>query len=696
MSGSTVSSRASRRRRLAAAFAGVAVAAATVTATAPDAGAGVVVAGTRLVAGIAGAEPTGEIVEPQVTPDRTWLTFSSDATNLVPGDTNGVGDVFVKNLETGTLRRITGLDGTESDSDSYNPTICDDGSVIAFTTDTDLYDLDFDTNGSSDVYLYDRDTDGDDVYDEVGASSLYRISIDPSGLETDFGAYQAVISGDCNWVAFVTADPLAASDQNDSDDVYVRHTDPTEEYLRRISNGSSPEGGGGFLPSLSANGRHVVYASFASDIAAGGQGFKFGYYLRDRDADNDGIYDEGGAGRTDEYVNQSSAGVIATGGPDFTSPAAITPDGRCVAFRFFNGFQLTPESATVADAVFLRDRAASTTELISKNNDNLAALDTLRPAVSPDCRYVTFDAQDAFLLDENPSTGRDVYLRDRTNGTLDVLSTPGDGSPQFGSNQSTQVFDDAAALIVSSNAKVGGATGGSGARDAFLLELTEADTTAPLGLALNTGASRWTLQSLHPLSWYASDDSGPPTIAIQRRIASFDGKYTDWAAYRSTLGPGGWSAAMRDGQTQCFVARATDAAGNATSLSAKSCVARPMTSRSLTFSTGKYPWIKRATTAAYGGQYLYSATKGAAFSRSKIVATRVAVVVTRCKGCGTVDVYWNNKKIKSLNLNDTRTRYQQVLEVASFTRATSGTLKVVVTSSGKRVYVEGVGVYRQL
>jgi hypothetical protein len=659
------------------------------------AGAGVVLDGTRLVTGIAGAEPSGEIAEAQLTPDRQWLVFSSDASNLVAGDTNNVPDVFYKNLATGVVTRIVGIDGTESDSDSYNPTICDDGSMIAFTTETDLWDIDYDFNGSSDVYILDRDADDDSVLDEAGATSLYRIGVDPSGIEADFGTYSGFISGDCTWVAFATADPLAgASDANDSDDVYVRHTDPAEEYLRRVSAGASPTGGGGLFPTLSYNGRHVVYGSFASDIAPGGDGFKFGYYLRDRDADNDAIYDETGAGKTDEYVSKSTTGVVSTGGPDLTGPPSITPDGRCVAFRFYNGFTLDPPlSSTAADAIYVRDRTANTTNLVSVNEDGFTATDTLRPAISSDCKLVSFDVQDQFFGATNPSTGRDVFVRDLAAGTLNVMSAPGDGSAQFGSSQSTQMFTDGAVMIISSNTKIGGASGGLGARDPFLVEAVT-DSVAPSGVALFGLNATYSVVTDVAVRWRASDNSGPPTIKVNRRIAEWNGRITNWNSFAVTTGNSSKTAVMKNGQTNCFKSQASDAAGNKGPI-VVACTSLPLTSKSLAFSSGH--WKTTKTTRAFGGQYVGSKVKGATFTRTLIRGTRIALVVTKCKGCGTVDIYWNNRRIKSnVNLNDTKSVYKSVIEVAKFARPTAGTLKVVVTSSNKNVLIEGVGVYTPL
>ena len=41
---------------------------------------------------------------PAISADGRFVAFNSDATNLVPGDTNGARDVFVRDRQTGTTR----------------------------------------------------------------------------------------------------------------------------------------------------------------------------------------------------------------------------------------------------------------------------------------------------------------------------------------------------------------------------------------------------------------------------------------------------------------------------------------------------------------------------------------------------------------------------------------------------------------
>jgi Tol biopolymer transport system component len=96
--------------------------------------------------------------------------FESEATNLVSGDTNGVYDIFVKDLQTGTTKRISvASDGTQGNDYSLNPSISADGSYVAFESDANNL-VSGDTNNSPDIFVYDLSNDNLPVVN-LGAAS---------------------------------------------------------------------------------------------------------------------------------------------------------------------------------------------------------------------------------------------------------------------------------------------------------------------------------------------------------------------------------------------------------------------------------------------------------------------------------------------------------------------------------------------
>lgn len=100
---------------------------------------------TRITDGSDGAS-----LAPTISGDGRYVTFQSGASNLVPGDANGVWDVFVWDGLTGTTTRIT-----DGDADSTNPAVSSDGGLITFSSDAGNLVAD-DTNAARDVFVWQR------------------------------------------------------------------------------------------------------------------------------------------------------------------------------------------------------------------------------------------------------------------------------------------------------------------------------------------------------------------------------------------------------------------------------------------------------------------------------------------------------------------------------------------------------------
>ncbi len=160
--------------------------------------------------------------EPQISADGRFVLFSSNASNLAPGDSNGMDDLFVRDRLLGATERVTvGTDGAQSDSFTLFGSLSRDGRFAAFQTfATTLLGPGGDTNGANDVYVRDR-----------LVNVTKRVSVAYDGTQSTGSASGISISGDGQTVAFASADPnlLPPSvDANGKADLFVRAVDAAD------------------------------------------------------------------------------------------------------------------------------------------------------------------------------------------------------------------------------------------------------------------------------------------------------------------------------------------------------------------------------------------------------------------------------------------------------------------------------------
>jgi hypothetical protein len=286
----------------------------------------------RASVGTAGAEATGPSYLAAISADGLWVAFESDAANLVAGDTNGMRDVFLRDLAGGTTLRVSvSSAGAQADGASTRAAVSGDGSRVAFQSDaTNL--VRGDTNGLTDVFLWERASGG-----------IVRVSMDSNGAQGDSASTGASIAADGNTVLFQSsATNLVPGDTNGMADVFVHER--VSGLTLRVSVG--PAGVQGDNASalrgssqISSDGRWVTFESFASNLVAG-----------DTNGANDCFVHDRWTGTTTR-VDVTTAGAQAGGalGP------SLSADGRFVVFES-NSSTLVPGDNNNYTDVFLRDR----------------------------------------------------------------------------------------------------------------------------------------------------------------------------------------------------------------------------------------------------------------------------------------------------------------------------------------------------
>ena len=183
------------------------------------------------------------------------MAFESSASNLVHGDTNSTWDVFRKDLQTGQILRVsTSSSGGQANGQSAEPSISGDGRFVAFSSFASNL-VQGDTNGRPDVFRKDLST-----------GSTGQVST-TSGVQPNEWSMRGSISADGRYVVFESyASNLVPGDTNGSEDVFRK--DLQTGHIVRISTSASGDQGnqGSSDPSLSADGRYAAFVSFSGNL----------------------------------------------------------------------------------------------------------------------------------------------------------------------------------------------------------------------------------------------------------------------------------------------------------------------------------------------------------------------------------------------------------------------------------------------
>ncbi len=271
---------------------------------------------TQVSVNSSGEASNGSDGFPSISADARWVSFFSTGTNLVSKDSNGVGDVFVHDRQTGTTTRVSvGDAGAQANGASLESSISVNGRFVTFRSLATNLVLS-DTNAVSDVFVHDRDT---------GTTS--RISLDSSGIEGNGESLAPWISGDGRLVAFSSlASNLIPGDSNSAADTFVRDRQTGTTMLASVDSGGNLANGQSSTTSISFEGRYVSFSSSASNLVTG-----------DTNGVTDAFVHDRGPGCASGTVNVSSGSV----------PDVLRVNGRTVLAPVSTGasIQVTLEAA---------------------------------------------------------------------------------------------------------------------------------------------------------------------------------------------------------------------------------------------------------------------------------------------------------------------------------------------------------------
>ncbi len=328
--------------------------------------------------GAAGNAPSGE---PSLSDDGLTVAFSSLATDLGPA-VNGLSQVYLRHLPTGVNVLASANLGVPGNGNSTAPALSGDGGAIAFESLADNLDP-ADNNAHADIYRF-----------VAAGPTLAWISSTPGGGAADGASFDASINSDGSSISFTSdATDLVAGDGNGVADVFLY----AGGTIARASEGALGEADGASGESSLASGTgHLAFVSSATNLVP---------------VDNNGVADiflrePGGA--VSRITEKSGFGFAAA-----SSAPAISADGGRIAFQA-DGADVGSGSGQVA---VVHDIAAGSFTPLSTSAIDKPALGAGHVTLSADGTYSGFVTSEG--LDAADTNGiADVYLRFAYRGML--------------------------------------------------------------------------------------------------------------------------------------------------------------------------------------------------------------------------------------------------------------------------------------
>jgi Tol biopolymer transport system component len=390
---------------------------------------------------------SGRIARPALSGNGRFVAFDSLADNLVPGDTNGVDDVFVRDRTAGTTTRVSvSSAGGQGNGASGWASISGDGRYVAFQSDaTNL--VPGDSNGATDIFVHDMVT-----------GKTTRVSVSSAGALANRASFAPAISADGSAVAFSSnaTNLVPGGTSKFSSEVYVHSLVTGKTTLVSVSSSGVPGNQFSAGPAISGDGTIVAFTSFASNLVPG----------ITNDADNVFVHNL----KTGKTINVSVSSSGVQGNGNSYTPA-ISGDGNVVAFSS-EATNLVPgdtQPLTVTD-VFVHTVSTGITQRISVSttggqaNGATAGPDvTVRggsdfgPSISADGTLVAFDsiASDLVPGDTNectltgvaqftlyPGECPDVFVRDLVTGVTQRVSVSSTGGQSNDTSEDPAISGD--------------------------------------------------------------------------------------------------------------------------------------------------------------------------------------------------------------------------------------------------------------
>ncbi len=376
-----------------------------------------------------------------------YVAFTSYASNLVPGDTNAVQDIFVHDRQTGATTRVSvASNGDQANATSTSPAISTDGRFVAFTSYAT--NLASGTSGMGDIFVNDRFT---------GVTEF--VSVASGDLLGNKGSDHLSISADGRYVAFALffkiTSPIDPTWGDWHNTIFVR--DRLTQQTKRVTPllEWKPGGTNSWTPNISADGHFVTFMSEIIDLVPG-----------DTKSKNDIFEYDMLTGNTTR-ISVSSKGAEAN---DHSYTPTISADGRFVAYLSGASNLVAGDTNGIPD-IFVHDRVTGETQRVSVAVDGAQPdNESDFPSISGDGRYVAFQSKASNLVPGDTNNWTDVFLSDLQSGDFRLISFTFDGAQANWISDYPSVSQDGSFVAFRSLAKNLVPQDTNGKRDVFVCD----------------------------------------------------------------------------------------------------------------------------------------------------------------------------------------------------------------------------------
>jgi Tol biopolymer transport system component len=304
-----------------------------------------------------------------------------------------------------TTRVSVASDSTQGNSNSGNPSVSADGRYVAFYSLASSL-VSGDTNGYEDIFVHDR---------QSGETTLVSVASD--GTQGNSVSFHPSISADGRYVAFESsASNLVSGDTNGYEDIFVH--DRQSGQTTRVSVSSDGAQGNhkswaSPISHISADGRYVVFYSWASNLVSGDTNGYEDIFVHDRQS--------GQTTRVSIASDGTQGNNYGSGNP------SISADGRYVAFYSLASSLVSGDTNGTVD-VFVHDQQSGQTTRVSVASGGAQGNNVSRdPSLSADGRYVAFWSYASNLVSGDTNGKMDIFVHDRQTGQTTRVSIASDG-----------------------------------------------------------------------------------------------------------------------------------------------------------------------------------------------------------------------------------------------------------------------------